>query len=149
MNKYLSSLHTSVNATYFDQHDMSIQESMFIANNIDIEEIFSVTTYESRRNMKGYMGLSRRIAKDGMTQPIIVIENTDKNFSDAIRQVKSEYINRDSREGSNWLALTGNSRLAFAEDYLYDSISCYIVPNLYYMHAVQLIQQNGVIKHEV
>lgn len=149
MNKHLISARDCITASYFDETDLSIQESTFIAVKINLDSIFNVVSIESRRNMKGYPRLCKSLAKDGMREPIIVIENTAKNLISCFRGVKYNYINQESPDGYRWLALTGNSRLSFAQDYFYDSISCYIVPSLIYMHAVQLIQQDGVIKHEV
>ena len=149
MNKVLKSRIQKVTASYFDSSTLSFIEKTFKAEEIAIGMIHNCVTIESRKNMPGYKELQLSLVTEGMKDPIIVINNDTNNWNRAIQGVKSEYINNESRRYKNCLALTGNSRLACAEEYKYDYIDCIVVPNFVFMHSVQLKLQNGVIKHEL
>ena len=149
MNKHLRAKRQSMNACYFNEYDFKLYENNFEAAPIKVKNIFSAVTCESRIAMSGFNNLHVSLATKGMLDPLIVIANNEENYNRACVRVYPEYINTDMDLSREWLALTGNSRLVFAEGYKYDTVDCFIVPNFVYMHALQLAMQDGVIKHEV
>ena len=147
MNKHLRAHTKSIVAKYFDPQYMDFQESVFMACPIPVEDIFNVVTHESRIAMTSYEDLHVSLASHGMRNPIIIMEHTHDNFKRACEGIIHSYVNTDDRMGKDWIALAGNSRLAFANTYKYDTIDCYIVPSFVYMHSIQLLQE-GVVAHD-
>lgn len=145
MNKHLNASNRSIVARYFDPQVMDFEDSVFVAVAIDVKDIFNVVTHESRRAMASYGDLHLSMATRGMQNPIIVMEHTTDNFTNACMGIIHSYVNTADRKNKSWLALTGNSRLTFAEEYAYDTIDCYVVPSFIYMHAIQLLQDGEVI----
>lgn len=126
----------------------SLESIDFETEILNISDIHSVVTDKSRRQMKGYNPLKKSIFKSGMIDPIIVILNNIETWKAAIFKIKEEYINYPNYN-KKYIALTGNSRLTMAKDMGFIQIEAIIVPNMVWMHTVQLNLQGGVIKHEV
>lgn len=147
MNKHLEAKMEEVKAGYFS--GLSYEENLFTSAPIHLKTIYNIVTCESRRAMHSYEKLCISLATEGMKHPCIIIENTPENYERACYGVKESYISTKSMENEKWLALTGNSRITFANDYEYNFVDCFIVDSFIYMHAIQLILQNGVIEHDI
>lgn len=146
MNKHLKSKIRECTGYYLTD---TVIKNYCVAAPIRLKTIYNLVTCESRRAMKGYKDLCDSLAQDGMQQPCIIIELTIENLALAKRQVKVDYLSIKSTENCVWLALNGNSRITFANDYLYDTIDCFKVHNIPGFHSIQLELQKGKIIHDM
>lgn len=123
-------------------------DEVFPVVTLDMEDIANCVTDESRRAMKDYPALNISLDMDGMKNPLIVILNTPENRQEAIKHVHKPYVEK-YQEDKQYLALTGNSRLTYAIDNGYTQISCILVQDMNWMHAVQLILERGKIVNKL
>ena len=70
--------------------DLSIQSKVFQARDIDLADVFQVVG--SRKTQEGYEELRRNVEAEGFKNPIIIIPNTEENYSLAIRQVETSFV---------------------------------------------------------
>lgn len=145
---HLASNRVSAETVQIISPDLGILEKVFDIFPVPIDMITNSVTYQSRKEIEGYERLVEKLQSTmQMATPIICIENTEDNYLQAIYMVLEEYVepfNPDKR----LLALTGNSTLSWAVENGVESIDAYIVPDMHWMHALQLKINNGVISNK-
>ena len=80
----------------------------------------------------------------GMKDPIIVINNTIKNYDMAIRNIAKDLI-LPFDPTRQYLAYSGNQRIALAEWKNFSHISTIEMPDVHWAHAAHLKLQDGAV----
>ena len=80
----------------------------------------------------------------GMKDPIIVINNTIKNYEMAIRNIAKDLI-LPFDPTRQYLAYSGNQRIALAEWKNFSHISTIEMPDVHWAHAAHLKLQDGAV----
>lgn len=102
---------------------------------------------KERELINGYDFLKWSIITNGMTDPVILLPNSQSVYDMAIRQVDKRFINNFD-PSAKLLAYTGSQRISIAKELDYMAIEAVIVEDVHWAHSVQLMLQDGVIKHE-
>ena len=115
--------------------DLSIQSKVFQARDIDLADIFQVVG--SRKTQAGYNALKRNVAVEGFKHPIIIIPNTEENYSLAIRQVETSFV-KSWQKLRPYLCMYGNQRIEVALELGIFELSSILVPTVEWAHATHL-----------
>lgn len=115
--------------------DLSIQSKVFQTRDIDLADIFQVVG--SRRTQAGYNALKRNVAVEGFKHPIIIIPNTEENYSLAIRQVETSFV-KSWQKWRPFLCMYGNQRIEIALELGIFQLKAVLTPNVEWAHATHL-----------
>ena len=115
--------------------DLSIQSKVFQARDIDLADVFQVVG--SRKTQEGYKELRRNVEAEGFKNPIIIIPNTEENYSLAIRQVETSFV-RGWQKWRPFLCMYGNQRIEIALELGIFQLKAVLTPNVEWAHATHL-----------
>ena len=115
--------------------DLSIQSKVFQARDIDLADVFQVVG--SRKTQEGYEKLRRNVEAEGFKNPIIIIPNTEENYSLAIRQVETSFV-KSWQKWRPFLCMYGNQRIEIALELGIFELKGLLTPNVEWAHATHL-----------
>ena len=115
--------------------DLTIESRVFSPNSIDLTDVFQVVGW--RKSQEGYSKLKRNVEAEGFKNPIIVIPNTEENYSLAIRRVESSFV-RSWQELRPYLCMYGNQRIEIALELGIFELSGILTPTVEWAHATHL-----------
>ena len=115
--------------------DLSIQSKVFQARDIDLADVFQVVG--SRKTQEGYEELRRNVEAEGFKNPIIIIPNTEENYSLAIRQVETSFV-KNWQKWRPFLCMYGNQRIEIALELGIFQLKAVLTPNVEWAHATHL-----------
>tara|TARA_Y100001963_G_C6738950_1_gene427888 strand:+ start:327 stop:761 length:435 start_codon:yes stop_codon:yes gene_type:complete len=133
---YLESIVRTLDVVYWDG-DLQIRRR-------DAVETALIDIQCAVRPSIDYKVLWKDIAYNGMTDPIIIIPNSEKNYDLAIRQITPDLI-LPYEPNRPCLAYTGNQRIALAKWKNFSHISTIEMPDVHWAHAAHLKLQNGEV----
>ena len=115
--------------------DLSIESRIFSPISIDLTDVFQVVG--SRKTQAGYDELKRNVEAEGFKNPIIIIPNTEENYSLAIRQVETSFV-RSWQKLRPYLCMYGNQRIEIALELGIFELSGILTPTVEWAHATHL-----------
>ena len=133
---YLESKVRDLQVAYFD-HDLHIKTK--IVRKTALIDIASAVLPSV-----DYKTLWKDISYNGMRDPIIIITNTEYNYDLAMRNITPDLI-LPFDPNRQYLAYTGNQRIALAEWKNFEHISTIEMPDVHWAHAAHLKLQDGVV----
>jgi len=107
---------------------------------------FIFTPVKDRKKLKGYNETLMDINKNGMNDPVILLDNNQENYEKPLELVKKKFIKRWN-PNNRYLAYSGNSRIEMARDLNCTSIDAILVDDMRWAHAAHLALQ-GKLHHE-
>ena len=84
-----------------------------------------------------YNKLKRNVEAEGFKNPIIIIPNTEENYSLAIRQVETSFV-KSWQKLRPYLCMYGNQRIEIALELGIFELSGILTPTVEWAHATHL-----------